>query len=152
MRHVWVIISLSYIVGFLEIIYIIDLFYKLEAKGIRSPVNFHYLFDIAWSAMEKNRHQRYKAPSHIQYIFFSTNICRLKYKVILFDFLTTSFPQRLSHNVFHITTFLQRISQNVFSQRLSHNVFLTTYLSKPLYTTSFPERLSYNVFLTTFFS
>ena len=76
---------------------------------------------------------------------------------------TMSFPQRLSHNVFLTTSFSQRLYHNVFTtsftQRLSHNVFLTTSLSQHhshdfFHTTtfSFSQYHSHNVFLTTSFS
>ena len=80
-------------------------------------------------------------------------------------FLTTSFSQRLSHNVFlqlllhsffftiyfFMTSFPHRLSHNVFF----HNVFLTMVflqcLSYVFRTTSFFKRLSHNIFIATFF-
>ena len=75
---------------------------------------------------------------------FSHNVFLQNY--FLNVYLTTSFSRCLSQKVFFLTT--------TFQQCFSYNVFLTTILSQCLYNnvflkTTFSQRLSHNVFLTT---
>ena len=109
----------------------------MTSRAFRFIMSKTYSFHVVKfhiSSINKHRHQRCKAPSLCNQ-FFITNICRskeagqkkyLSYNVFLTTsflttsfFFTTSFSQRLSHNIFLTTS---------FSQRLSHNVFLTASL------------------------
>ena len=107
---------------------------KLEAKGLRSPVNCQQLFDLAWSAQNKH------GPKPISFI---NTISQIKIEGGIF-FL--SFLQRLSYNVYLTTAFSQ-----YFTKRFSHNVFLHNFFLNVA--TSISQRLSHkvshNVFPTT---
>ena len=101
---------------------------KLEAKGLRSPVNCQLLFNLSWSALEKHRHQRCKAQSQCN--TYSLLILFAKLKIEGDIFLSSS--QRLSYNVYLKTSFSQHLSNNVFlitpfSQRLTYIFFTTSF-------------------------
>ena len=115
------------------------------AKGLRSPVNYQQLFDQAWSAWNKHGHQRCKAPSLCN-IYYSS-ILQVVFVCPSYNvFPTTSISPRLSRtisqNVFLTTFFFKTTSSTSNSQRLSHDVFPIT---SPFLTTTFQQCFFYNV-------